>query len=83
MLYQLFHITHRRSYMFTPIFLYLGPDTILPLGSAIAAIVGLILIFWRFIVGFIRRFFYKITGRTIEETPDPESSEDISDNVQT
>lgn len=37
------------------IFTYLGPETIMPLASILATIVGAILIFWRFIVGAIKR----------------------------
>lgn len=40
--------------------LYVGPDQILPLTSFLGALVGLILIFWRHVVGLagrVRRFF--------------------------
>lgn len=37
--------------------LYIGPDVFLPLTSAIAAIAGVFLMFWRRIVGFLSRVF--------------------------
>lgn len=48
--------------------LYLGPETIMPLASILAAIVGVILIFWRYITGFLRRIFRRITGKKEEGT---------------
>ena len=35
--------------------LYLGPETLMPVASILAAIIGVVLIFWRFIVGRIRK----------------------------
>jgi len=43
--------------------LYFGPETYLPLASFIAAGIGGLLTFWRRIVGFIRRFFTKMSDR--------------------
>jgi hypothetical protein len=37
------------------IVLYVGPETILPLTSFLAAAVGVLLMFWRYVVGLIRR----------------------------
>lgn len=34
--------------------MYIGPDTVLPFASAIAAIAGFILIFWRRFVSLVR-----------------------------
>lgn len=65
-----------------PILLYLGPETIVPLGSALAAIVGILLIFWRFIAGFIRNGFYKITGRTLNEPTVEENPQQTNDDLQ-
>lgn len=39
------------------LFLYLGPETVLPVASFLAAIVGVLLLFWNFFVGKIRRLF--------------------------
>lgn len=36
--------------------LYVGPDTILPLTSILGAIGGAMMIFWRQIVGFFKKF---------------------------
>ena len=57
----------------TSILFYMGPETIMPLASILAAVVGIILIFWRFITAFFRRIFHKITGRKDEPIlPEPE-----------
>jgi hypothetical protein len=37
-------------------FLYVGPDQIMPFTSALAAIGGVIMIFWRQVSGAMRRF---------------------------
>ena len=37
------------------IILYIGPETILPLTSALAAIVGVLLIVWRHVFGLVRK----------------------------
>ena len=34
--------------------MYIGPETMMPLASALAAIAGVVLMFWRRFVGFIR-----------------------------
>ena len=60
-------------------FFYLGPNTVMPLASLLAAIVGIVLIFWRFIFGFFRKSFRRLvrkkddTGMSerIEDTRDP------------
>ena len=36
---------------------YIGPETMLPLASILAAGVGVILMFWRYIIQLIRRIF--------------------------
>jgi hypothetical protein len=38
------------------VMLYVGPDQLMPLTSALAAIGGAIMIFWRQVVGFAKRF---------------------------
>ena len=40
-----------------PLFLYIGPDVFLPLTSALAAIGGVILMFWQRIVSLVGRLF--------------------------
>ncbi|RPJ87510.1 MAG: hypothetical protein EHM18_00780 [Acidobacteria bacterium] len=39
------------------VFLYMGPETMMPLASALAAIIGTLLIFWHRFVGFVRRAY--------------------------
>ena len=50
--------------------MYIGPETIMPLASALAAIGGVLLMFWKRIVGFTRmtvqwvsRIFSRIFAR--------------------
>ena len=57
-------------------FLYLGPETIMPLASIIATILGAILIFWRFIFGSIKRFWRFIRHKG-QESPIDEN-QDVS-----
>jgi hypothetical protein len=62
------------------IFFYLGPETIMPLASILAAALGLILIFWRS----IKKFLMKMFKRGGQEDPadegealvDPDAQED-------
>jgi len=37
--------------------LYIGPETILPLTSALAAILGILLMFWHRFIGLLRKFW--------------------------
>jgi hypothetical protein len=39
--------------------LYLGPESIMPLASILAAVVGFLLLFWRVIVNFVKKIFGK------------------------
>ncbi|MFN2383445.1 MAG: hypothetical protein ABR559_04180 [Gemmatimonadota bacterium] len=47
--------------------MYLGPETLMPVASALAAIGGFLLLFWRRTVGALRTFFQfvgrKVSGR--------------------
>ena len=43
--------------------LYFGPETILPVASFIAGIIGIIMMFGRFILRFIRKSFNRLFGR--------------------
>ena len=38
---------------------YLGPETVMPIASIIATIIGVILIFWRFVWGSLKKIFKK------------------------
>jgi hypothetical protein len=63
------------------IVLYLGPDSLLPLGSILAAVAGFILLFWNRITGVVRRAGHKpddIDDGTTEaaaERQDPDTLE--------
>jgi len=46
------------------IFLYIGPETILPLTSAIAAVFGFLLIFWQRFVALVQRLWRFIVRKT-------------------
>ena len=44
------------------VLLYLGPESIMPIASIIAALLGFLLIFWRMIVNFIKKIFKRSKG---------------------
>jgi hypothetical protein len=56
---------------------YLGPDTILPVASALAAIVGVILICWRFLLGTAQKCFRCVVRR--RPPADPTSATEPED----
>jgi hypothetical protein len=43
--------------------LYIGPETMLPLASALAAIAGVLLIFWQRFVGLLCKFWRLIVRK--------------------
>ena len=49
--------------------LYFGPETVAPVASGIAAIVGGVLIFWRRIVGFARTAYGRVFRRSPPSAP--------------
>jgi hypothetical protein len=52
---------------------YLGPETMLPLASFFAAIVGALLVCWRYVVAAMSRMISLVTGRkkpSDSESPD-------------
>jgi hypothetical protein len=49
---------------------YLGPDTLMPLASILAAILGFFLIFWKLIVRITKKTYRKIRGLPDEVPPD-------------
>jgi hypothetical protein len=54
-----------------PLFAYFGPETTLPLASVLGAVVGILLMGWHFILGFMKklvRIFFK-TGSNGAATP--------------
>ena len=44
------------------IVLYLGPNTVLPLASILAAVIGFLLIAPRFFISIVRRGYQKVAG---------------------
>ena len=52
------------------ILLYPGPDTILPLASILGALIGMLLISWRFIRAGIGRVYRTVTGKPEPVDPD-------------
>jgi hypothetical protein len=49
--------------------LYIGPEVFLPLTSAVAAVVGVAMVFWNRLVGLARKVWLMVTGRS--DTPAP------------
>jgi hypothetical protein len=63
--------------MTVSLFSYIGPETMLPLASAFAAIVGAILVCWRWILGFLMkvyRLIFRRSNETESETHDIEEA---------
>jgi hypothetical protein len=58
-----------------PVILYIGPDVFLPLTSALAAIAGVLLMFWQRIVGLVGRLFGRPGKPRSGEPPAPGSSD--------
>jgi hypothetical protein len=52
-----------------PLVLYIGPDVFLPLTSALAAIAGVLLMFWHRVVGIVGRIFGRSSKRGSGEPP--------------
>lgn len=51
---------------------YLGPETLMPLASILAAIAGFFLLFWRIIVKFVKTLYRKVRGLPDEVPPEVE-----------
>jgi len=49
---------------------YLGPETIMPLASILAAIAGFFLVFWRVIFKFFKKTIRRMRGLPDEVPPD-------------
>lgn len=61
---------------------YLGPNTVLPLASILAAIVGLLLIAPRYFIGLVRKGFRKAVQFVRRETPPAVSENESPDANQ-
>ena len=44
--------------------MYIGPDTLMPVASAFAAVVGVVLMFWRRVTGAVRLMASKFSKRS-------------------
>jgi hypothetical protein len=42
--------------------MYLGPETLMPIASALAALGGVLLLFWRRLIGVVRSVIQKVSG---------------------
>jgi hypothetical protein len=49
--------------------LYIGPEVFLPFMSAIAAVAGVVMMFWNRLLGLARKIWLMVTGRS--DTPAP------------
>ena len=61
-LYETDQVLRVTRFLGTNVFLYVGPDQILPLVSALGAVIGVLLIVWHRLTSFLRRvwqFFSK------------------------
>ena len=59
--------------------LYLGPETLMPLASILAAIAGFFLMFWRTIFKFIKKTVRKMRGLPDEVPPDVDIEETVEE----
>lgn len=59
---------------------YLGPETLMPLASILAAIAGFFLIFWRLIVKITKKVYRKIRRLPDEVPPDMDIVDSIEEN---
>jgi hypothetical protein len=46
--------------------LYIGPETVLPFLSALAAVGGVLLMFWQRVVGLLRQLWQLISGKILQ-----------------
>jgi hypothetical protein len=73
-------ISHITPDQFLPfLVLYIGPETILPLTSGLAALVGILLMFWHRVVGFARKVWRLCIGYF---RPSPERKEESPASVR-
>ena len=65
--------------------LYLGPETIMPLASILAAVLGFLLIFWRLILKGLKSGFKwvrrTVTGKKEEELVPVEIPDETNDEI--
>ncbi|NWG07500.1 MAG: hypothetical protein HXY35_12525 [Chloroflexi bacterium] len=61
---------------------YLGPETLMPLASVLAAIAGFFLMFWRVIVKFFKTTYRKMRGLPEELPPDLDVEEPVEEQTE-
>ena len=61
---------------------YLGPETLMPLASILAAIAGFFLMFWRVIVKFVKKTYRKLRGMPDELPPEVEMEDSIEEQKE-
>ena len=61
---------------------YLGPETLMPLASLLAAIAGFFLIFWRLIVKFFKTIYRKVRGLPDEVPPEMDLEDPIEEEQE-
>lgn len=57
------HLLRPDAGLWTLTLLYVGPDQILPLASFLSAFVGVLLIFWRYLIGLVKRAWHTLVKR--------------------
>jgi len=60
---------------------YLGPDTLMPIASLLAAIAGFFLIFWRLIVRLVKTAYRKIRGLPDEVPPEVDLDDPTEEEI--
>ncbi|MDL1909431.1 hypothetical protein FBQ81_01875 [Chloroflexi bacterium CFX6] len=58
---------------------YLGPETLMPLASILAAIAGFFLLFWRLIVKFFKTLYRRIRGLPDEVPPEMDMEDPVEE----
>lgn len=61
---------------------YLGPETLMPLASILAAIAGFFLVFWRLIAKFAKKAYRKVRGMPDELPPDVEMEDSVEEHKE-
>jgi len=61
---------------------YLGPDTLMPLASILAAIAGFFLMFGRVIIKFVKKTYRKMRGLPDEVPPDLDVEEPVEEPTE-
>ena len=60
---------------------YLGPETLMPLASLLAAIAGFFLIFWRLIVKFVKALYRKMRGLPAQVPPEMDIEDPTEEEI--